>query len=66
MKLDQVRTMAKSQGIHLGKLSKAGLIKSIQTEEGNFNCFATAVSGECNQAGCLWRDDCFGAAQRAE
>jgi hypothetical protein len=64
MKLDQVRTIAKSLGIHPGKLSKTGLIKSIQTGEGNFDCFSTAYGGECNQAGCLWRENCFDAAQK--
>lgn len=66
MELEQVRTIAKSHGINPGKLSKTDLIKSIQTEEGNFDCFATAYAGECDQAGCSWREDCFEAALRGE
>lgn len=62
MKLEQVRTIAKSQGIHTGKLSKTELIKSIQASEGNFDCFASALGGECDQANCVWREDCFEAA----
>lgn len=64
MKLEEVRSIAKSHSINPAKLSKTELIKSIQTDEGNFDCFATAYSGECDQACCSWRDDCFEAASR--
>jgi len=63
MKLEEIRAIAKSHNINPGKLSKAKLIKSIQTEEGNYDCFATACSGDCDQVDCLWREDCFAAAQ---
>jgi len=66
MKLEQIRTIAKSHHITLGKLSKTALIKSIQTEEGNFDCFATAYDGECDQTACSWREDCFDAARKGE
>ena len=62
MKLEDIRTIAKSHSIKPGHLSKTELIKSIQTDEGNFDCFATAYDGECDQADCLWREDCFAAA----
>lgn len=62
MKLEVVRTIAKSHGIHTGKHSKIELVKSIQSCEGNFDCFASAYAGECDQPACLWRDDCFDAA----
>jgi len=63
MKLDNIRTLAKSISINPGKLSKTELIRKIQLEEGNFDCFATAHGGECDQMNCLWREDCFAAAQ---
>lgn len=66
MKLEDVRNIAKTRGIHPGKHSKTELIKMLQAEEGNFDCFATAYGGECSQADCLWRDDCFDAAQQGE
>ena len=66
MKLEEIRTIAKSHGIHPGKLPKTGLIKSIQKDEGNFDCFATAYDGVCDQSGCSWREDCFDAARRGE
>lgn len=63
MQLEEIRTIAKSHSIHLGKLSKIELIKSIQLEEGNFDCYGSASSGECDQFGCSWREDCFDAAR---
>ncbi len=66
MKLEDVQAIAKSQGIWPGKLSKTKLIKAIQRSQGNFDCYATAYSGECNQGGCSWREDCFEAVQKGE
>ncbi|OGS95119.1 MAG: SAP domain-containing protein [Gallionellales bacterium RIFCSPLOWO2_02_FULL_57_47] len=62
MKLEEVRTIAKSHSIKPGNLSKTGLIKMIQTAEGSFDCYATARSGECDQVNCNWREDCFEAS----
>ena len=62
MKLAEVTAIAKKHGIVPGHHSKSELIKSIQSKEGNFDCFATAITGECDQAGCGWREDCFAAA----
>lgn len=62
MKMSDVQAIAKSQGIGPAKLSKTELIKAIQTAEGNFDCFASAYAGECDQADCLWRTDCFETA----
>lgn len=59
MKMEEIRSIAKLHGINPAKLSKADLIRSIQISEGNFDCFATACNGECDQAGCLWREDCL-------
>ena len=59
MKMEEIRSIAKSHSINPAKLSKTELIKTIQANEGNFDCFATAGSGECDQSGCLWREDCF-------
>ena len=62
MKLEEIRTIAKSRSIQPGKLTKNMLIKSIQLEEGNFDCFGSAYLGVCDQLGCSWRDDCFQVA----
>jgi hypothetical protein len=63
MTVREIRDIARNQGIKTGKLRKAELIKVIQRQEGNFDCFGTAGQGACDQHGCLWRDDCFKEAQ---
>lgn len=59
MKLEEIRTIAKAQGLSTARRSKKDLVQSIQSAEGNFSCYATATSGVCDQGNCLWRDDCF-------
>ncbi len=65
MKMKEIRTIAKARGVKPLKRTKAGLIKSIQLQEGNFDCFASARQQACSQADCLWRDDCFTQASKA-
>jgi len=44
MKMNEITAIAKIiYGIVPDKLSKTDLIKTIQTKEGNFDCFATAL-----------------------
>lgn len=62
MKLQEIRSIAKQQHINSGGLSKNELVREIQRQEGNFDCFGTACGGECDQGECLWREDCFDAA----
>lgn len=59
MNLQEIRKIAKQFDIAAGKLKKDELIRSIQIQEGNFDCFSTAASGYCDQFGCLWREDCL-------
>lgn len=66
MKIEEVAAIAMSQGIKPRKLSISGLIHAIQLGEGNFDCFGTASSGECDQVNCRWRGDCFIAARNCE
>lgn len=66
MEIEQIRNIAESQNIEPGSLSKIELVKSIQAAEGNFDCFATAYAGECDQSGCSWREDCFESARAGE
>lgn len=65
MQITEIRDIARAHGIQPNNLFKTELIKSIQTKEGNFDCYGTAFDGVCNQLGCCWREDCFEAA-RAE
>ncbi|HED35391.1 MAG TPA: SAP domain-containing protein [Gammaproteobacteria bacterium] len=64
MKMQEIRVMAKNFGIKASSMNKAQLIHSIQDVEGNFHCYASARNGECDQASCLWRDDCFVDARK--
>jgi len=59
MNLKEIKDIAKSQDIKIGNMKKENIIRAIQRSEGNFDCFGTAVSGECDQMNCLWRKDCL-------
>lgn len=62
--MQEIRELAKSYGIKTSRMSKVKLVQSIQLTEGNFDCFASALDGECNQLKCMWRDDCFTSAKK--
>lgn len=64
MQMQEIRNIAKSLGIKTSRLSKVDLVRQIQITEGNFECFATAVEGECDRVDCVWRDDCFTSAKK--
>ncbi len=59
MKIQDIREIAKKNGVRAGKLNKTDLIRAVQKAEGNNNCFATQYVRECNQTNCLWREDCL-------
>lgn len=59
MKMADIRTMAAALGIKPGRMNKTTLIRTIQSREGDFPCFATATTAYCDQANCLWRADCL-------
>ncbi|HEY0721839.1 MAG TPA: SAP domain-containing protein [Gammaproteobacteria bacterium] len=59
MQIQAIRTIAKAQGITPHKMDKHTLIRTIQRQEGNFDCFGSANEGFCDQGGCLWRHDCL-------
>ncbi len=65
MNMQQVRAIARDNGIKYGKLNKINLIRTIQEHEGNYSCFATEAASGCDQVNCLWRDDCYSSAKRA-
>ena len=64
MHIQTIRSIAKNQGLKIGKSNKAELIRSIQRNEGNFDCFGSASSGYCDQFQCSWREDCLPAPNR--
>ena len=58
MKVDEIREIARKQGVKAGKMKKADLVRAIQASEGNAACYETGSANECGQEGCLWREDC--------
>ena len=61
MHIQTIRSIANGLGIKSGKLGKTELIRSIQSAEGNFDCFGRANDGYCDQYACIWREDCLPA-----
>lgn len=59
MKLQDIRTIARQLHVKTNGQSKTDLIRTIQQQEGNFDCYGSACNGECDQSACVWRDDCF-------
>lgn len=66
MEISKVHSIANSRGIKTDNLFKHEVIKAIQMAEGNFDCYATASNGECDQEDCLWLGDCFEVATQLE
>ncbi len=58
MKIQQVRTIAKTLGINSFGKAKVELIREIQRKEGNFDCYGTAEKF-CDQLQCLFRSSCL-------
>lgn len=56
---NELMQIAMQCGIDPKGLTKTDLIRSIQRQEGNFDCFASVTAGICDQAMCLWRKDCL-------
>ena len=58
MKLAEIKAVAADKGVKAGRMTKAELIRAVQTAEGNPSCFATGQVEECGETTCLWREDC--------
>lgn len=59
MRVKDITNIAKQYGLIPRGMNKTALIHLILCAEGNFDCFATAYHGRCDQLACLWRQDCF-------
>ncbi|MDP3191541.1 hypothetical protein, partial [Rhodoferax sp.] len=59
MNMKAIRQLAKTLQVDTGQLSKTDLIRKIQLAEGNFDCYGSASSGDCDQLDCAWRSDCL-------
>jgi hypothetical protein len=58
MKQEEINKKARELGIDPYGMNKKEHIRTIQINEGNFPCFATAED-DCDQTACLWRPDCL-------
>ena len=58
MNMVEIKEKATMLDIKPGKMKKTDLIRAIQKEEGNCECFGTAEDF-CDQDECCWQDDCF-------
>ncbi len=58
MNMTMIKEVAKNRGIKPGRMKKEELIRVIQEQEGNPQCYNTNFSAECGQPECLWREDC--------
>ena len=63
MHIEEVREIARQQQINSEGLSQMDLIRAIQGNEGNVNCYGTSYVVECGQYECCWRTDCQIAVQ---
>jgi len=64
MNMQEIRNLAKHHGVKPARLTKVELVQAIQHVEGNFDCFASATDGYCDQSACSWRADCFASAKK--
>jgi len=58
MNVTEIKQIAKSHNITVGRATKRELVRSIQCAEGNQQCFDNQISEECGQYSCVWREDC--------
>jgi hypothetical protein len=58
MNIEEIREIARQHQINPDGLSHMNLIRLIQGNEGNVNCYATSYVNQCGQYECLWRTDC--------
>jgi len=58
VKVQEIKEIAQRMGMTVRKATKTELVRSIQAQEGNSQCFDTGSARECGQQNCLWREDC--------
>jgi len=65
MNMREIRELAKEKGARISNMTKVDAVRMIQLTEGNFDCFAKADAGDCDQGGCLFREDCIKIASKS-
>ncbi len=59
MDFNAIRKMANTMNINTYRMKKVDIIRAIQREENNIECYGTERANNCNELTCLWRDDCL-------
>ncbi len=60
MKMQAVRALGRALGLSFPVgTTKMEAIRAIQRAEGNFDCYGRANEAYCDQAGCLFREECL-------
>jgi hypothetical protein len=58
MKMQELREIAKKRGIKTANMKKTDIIRAIQRDESNADCYNTGNADKCGQMECLWKADC--------
>jgi hypothetical protein len=59
MRFQEIREIAKDMGIGTYRIKKTDLVRTIQREENNIECYGTERVDICQEEACLWRIDCL-------
>ena len=59
MKFQEIQKMARELGIKTHRTKKIDLVRTIQREEENIDCYGTDRVEYCQEPTCLWKGDCF-------
>jgi len=58
MNVNEIKAMARKNGVKTGKVQKAEIIRAIQKAENSLACYGTDRVQSCNEQKCLWLVDC--------
>ena len=59
MQFREMQKKAKNMGMNTFQMNKTEIIRSIQREENNIDCYGSPRAEFCNERACLWRNDCL-------
>ena len=59
MRFQDIQKMAKGMDINTYRMKKTDMIRAIQREENNIQCYGTHRVDICEEEACLWRGDCL-------
>ena len=59
MRFQDIQKMAKGMDIKPYRMKKTEMIRAIQRQENNIQCYGTHRVDTCEEESCLWRVDCL-------